>query len=68
MKARAIVEVVDRKYSDHTGFREKILDVELRENGKLYSEDLVNWVTDIKNRRTNYIVIVADGKAWNYSL
>ena len=68
MKARAIIEVVDRRYSDHIGFREKTFDVEPRENGKLYSEELVNWVTGIKNRRTNYIVIVANGKAWTYSL
>lgn len=40
----------------------------LRENGHIYSPDLVEWVKSNKDRVSNYIQITAEGKKYTYSI
>jgi len=67
MKVTAIVTVWNKeeKKEDTRG---KIFEVEMRDEGKLYSEELVDWVEEQKDRVSNLFTIVFNGKEYKYSL
>lgn len=46
----------------------KDFDVEVHESGRLYSNDLVNWVLNEKRRLGNLFTVNFNGKDYLYSL